>query len=113
MNGGPEFGNPQELLDWFVTAAERNEPVVCSYRWYYTRVLNPGFNGPWSQAYPQQAIRHAMAGPRRALRGLGSVRLDTFIVGSGNRRPGVGHWATVEYEEANWVRVLGSATLLH
>ena len=46
------------------------------------------------------------------LKGLGEVKLDCFIVGSKTGRPGGGHWATVRYNESDWVRVLGGASLL-
>jgi len=44
--------------------------------------------------------------------GLGTVRLDAFVVNRRTGLPSDGHWDAVNYERGDWERVLGTATLL-
>lgn len=96
-----------ELRDQLVNCAREGNAQICSYKCASMRLF-----GNWSRAHARKVVQAAMSIPPADLPGLGSVRLDAFVVSSKTRLPGDGHWETANYEREDWERVLGTAHLL-
>jgi hypothetical protein len=101
----------EDLLGWFIALASEGKPKICTFSWAYRKLFNASY-GKWSQAYTRQVIDVAKRTQVKELKGLGDVRLDTFIVAKSNGKPGDGHWQGVQYEREAWLRILGTAAVL-
>lgn len=101
----------RELLAWLINQAHDGNGQICTYSWAYRHIFQTPY-GKWSQAYAEHVARAASETGPAELRGLGAVRLDTFIVTKNTGRPSTGHWDVAEYDVEDWERVLGTASLL-
>lgn len=101
-----------DLHTCFVEAVNAGRPVIASYSWIYGRLFG-SIPTPWSQGHAGKVAAIAHRTALGHVDGLGSVALDTFVVGSSTRAPGPGLWPAVAYEEADWLRVFRGADLLH
>lgn len=103
------------LLSWLVDAAspDRDGPLLLGYGTAWKLILFeepcPKNKGP--NAF-NPVIEMAMGTPQQELKGFGPVRLDTFIVNERKKKPGEGHWKTAQYDEEDWHRTFGRATLI-
>ena len=66
----------------------------------------------WDPAFIDDVLGAAMNTEAATVRGLGDVRLDSFIVDSQFFRPGNVHWSTAGYTRDAWMSVLGLAEVL-
>ena len=101
----------QALLRWLVAQATESTPHVCTYAWAFTHLLGRQ-PAHWSRAYTRQILGVAAGTAPLALEGLGSVRLDAFIVCKSNGEPGGGHWTRAPYSVERWRNVLAGANTL-
>ena len=102
----------ENLLSCFIAKALEGHSEVCTYSWAYRHLFNASYQ-QWSQAYAKRVIEVARRTSLRELPGLGSVRLDAFVVAKGSELPSDGHWQSADYDREDWERVLGTATVLH
>lgn len=100
-----------ELHAFFIAKAIDGDPQVCTYGWAYRRLFNASYQR-FSQAFARQVIELACRTCRRELPGLGSVRLDTFIVSQKDGLPSAGYWAAAHHDRDEWERALGNAKVL-
>jgi len=99
------------LLNVLVTQAHNGDAHICTYSWAYRHIFDTTYL-KWSQAYASQVVAMAQDTAAADLIGLGTVRLDAFVVNRRTGLPSDGHWDAVNYERGDWERVLGTATLL-
>ena len=99
------------LRDYFLRSAKEGDARICTYAWAY-RYLFGESTSRWSQAFAKKVLAVAVNTPPTELPNLGSVGLDSFIVGSRTGLPGERHWKSSDYDREEWERVLGTATLL-
>jgi len=101
----------EELLGYFIAKAAEGDPRVCTYGWAYRTLFNASY-AKFSMAYARKAIQLACRTHPRELRGLGAVRLDTFIVSKKDGIPSDGYWPNACHDREEWERVLGNARML-
>jgi hypothetical protein len=111
-------GDPQrrasQTLAWLVQQAgeESNDPVLLSYGAAWRLVyLQPNPTGHGANAYKPVIELARLIGPIH-LANLGPVMLDCFLVNASKKSPGEGHWQTAQYDEDEWARVFGNATVI-
>jgi len=103
---------PDALLGHFVSLFEAGQPYLATYSWIYRRLF--GYEPqPWSQGHGVKVINEARTAAPRRLRGVGDVRLDTFIVSRDSRVPGPGYWPSAPCNGDLWNRAFAGAVLLH
>lgn len=103
--------NAQMLLDELIALHRAGSPRLHSYKGAYHALFGHSPR-PWSQGHAMKVLGLAKATAPRPLEGLGSVRLDCFIVAADSKRPGPGHWDTASYTEEQWRQAFHNAELL-
>ena len=101
----------RNLRDNLINHAQKGNAQICTYKYAYNYIFDSP-NSRWSQAYAKKVVSIAKNTTPAELFGLGTVRLDTFIVSSETNLPSVGHWESADYDREDWERVLGTATVL-
>lgn len=101
----------RNLRDNLINHAQEGNAQICTYKYAYNYIFDSP-NSRWSQAYAKKVVSIAKNTTPAELFGLGTVRLDTFIVSSKTKRPSDGHWESADYDREDWERVLGTATVL-
>lgn len=111
-HGEPVSSTPGGLLAQFVATFETGRPHLATYSWIFSRLF--GYQPkPWSQGHGVKVISDARTATPLPLRGVGQVRLDTFIVGEKTRLPGPGYWRSAPCSGDEWTRAFAGAVLLH
>jgi hypothetical protein len=110
-SSSPSGTTGDDLLSLLIAKAVGGDPQVCTYAWAY-RVLFSSSYSKWSQAYANRVIQLARRTAPRDLPGLGSVRLDAFIVSKKDGLPSNGYWPPAQHDREEWERVLGDAAIL-
>jgi hypothetical protein len=99
------------LRDCLIERAREGNAQICTYAWAYRHIFDATYS-KWSQAYASQVVSVAESPAPSELPGLGTVRLDAFVVASKSGLPSDGHWDSANYDREDWERVLGTATVL-
>ena len=101
------LGRAERLLAWLAALAAHGDPRLCTYKDAWQHLFQPDAAMNWGQSRSSKVTELATSTSPIDVPGLGSVRLDSFIVTDAAKRPGEGHWGAVEYTEDDWDRVLG------
>ena len=108
-----EQGRAQELLDQMAARFREDKPVLVTYEYAYEYIFGTRPR-PWlARIHPAKVIDYASQTSPQEVAGLGNVRLDTFTVSKGSRKPGREHWqAGLGYDEHSWLQAFRTASLL-
>ena len=108
-----EQNKAQELLDFLVTRFKESNPVLVTYDYAYEYIFGTRPK-PWhAHLHPAKVINYATRTAPHEVEGFGKMRLDTFTVSKGTRKPGKEHWqAGLGYSERDWHKAFKPASLL-
>jgi len=103
----------QELLDILVTRFREGQPALATYDHAYEYIFGTRPR-PWlAHIHPAKVIAIAAATSPHDVAEFGRMRLDTFTVSRGTRKPGKEHWlAGLGYDQRAWHKAFKSASLL-
>ena len=103
----------QNLLDQLVTRFQENKPALATYDYAYEFIFGTKPR-PWlAHIHPAKVLNYAAQTHPHDIEGFGKMRLDTFTVSKGTRKPGREHWqAGLGYDERAWHKAFKSADLL-
>jgi hypothetical protein len=104
----------EALLEDLSARLRGGRPTVVTYLGAFERLFPHKARRArrWDPAFIDDVLGAAMNTSTAAARGLGEVRLDSFIVDSQFLRPGNVHWGTAAYGRDDWMSVLGLAEVL-
>lgn len=108
-----EQGKAQALLDLLVARFREGKPVLATYDYAYEQVFGTRPK-PWiAHIHPAKVLGIAALTQPHEVEGFGKMRLDTFTVSRGTRKPARGHWESgLGYDERGWHKAFKSADLL-
>jgi hypothetical protein len=103
----------QALLDLLVARFRENRPALATYDHAYEYIFGTRPR-PWlAHIHPAKVLGYAALTAPHEVEGFGRMRLDTFTVSRGTRKPARGHWeAGLGYDERAWHNAFKKADLL-
>ena len=108
-----EADKAQALLDQLVARFRDGKPALATYDYAYEFIFGTRPK-PWlARIHPAKVLGYAELTSVQEVGGFGKMRLDTFTVSRGTRKPAHGHWeAGLGNDERAWQRAFKTADLL-